>query len=67
VIGTCPNTGVCSTAAHEAMKADESVWSQLPVPPKGGIQRMDYGDGEVEVFELRNCHCTSTLYKAVTP
>ncbi len=63
----CATTGVCDSATHDAMKADDSVWSRLPTPPKGGVQRMDYGDGEVEVYEIRNCHCNSTLYRQVSP
>lgn len=51
---------VCSEAEHEAMKADGRFF-RMP-PARGGLRvTYDYGDGESETFEMRNCECGSTL------
>jgi hypothetical protein len=53
---------VCSEAEHERMKADDTQWAALPCI---GRQRYDYGDGEAETLEMRNCACGSTLVAVV--
>jgi hypothetical protein len=54
---------VCEQDVHEAMKADDSVWSSLPLVGEDGIQRLD----GVPVLELRNCPCGSTLARPLCP
>jgi len=50
----------CSTADHEALKADLTRWTALELI---GEQKFDEEDGEPPSrFELRNCACCgSTL------
>ena len=49
-------TGPCTTATHDALKADRDAWAALP--PK-----IDWVVGD-EVLQLRDCpRCGSTLAK----
>lgn len=53
------------TVDHNAVKLDETAWSQLAYV---GIQRVPADDtGPAEALELRNCTCGSTLCKSVAP
>lgn len=44
---------------HEALKRDDAAWSQLAYV---GVQKMP---GTDERWEVRNCSCRSTLYRAI--
>jgi hypothetical protein len=57
-------TGVCPPARHEAIKLDERAWAALAFI---AIQAIDFGDGETERLEYRNCACGSTLCRSVAP
>lgn len=48
----------CTTASHDAMKRDESVWFSLP---HIGYQTIESDDGSAAWLDLRNCQCGSTL------
>lgn len=53
---TAAQTGPCTTATHDALKADRDAWAALP--PK-----VDWVVGD-EVLQLRDCpRCGSTLAK----
>lgn len=54
---------VCSAESHNALKSDESAWSQLPYV---GVQVIEADEtGPAEALELRNCRCHSTLCRPV--
>lgn len=50
--------GMCSRN-HEALKADRSLWNQLPLI--GSMEIPDDDEGPGYRLEMRNCSCRSTL------
>lgn len=57
---------VCSSAVHEALKADDRAWSALPFA-RSGVHLDADEDGVHALFQCRNCHCNSTLYRDFLP
>lgn len=57
---------VCSSAVHEALKADDKAWSLLPYT-RSGVQLDADEDGVHALFQVRQCHCHSTLYRDFLP
>lgn len=54
---------VCSSAVHEALKADDAAWLRLALV---GVQLVDADEfGPAERLELRNCVCNSTLCRSL--
>lgn len=64
VAAASAHAAVVCTRDHEAIKRDDAAWSALA---QRGRQVIDYGDGDVEIFEVANCTCHSTLYRLVKP
>lgn len=51
---------ICSEEQHEAMKRDDAVWSSLVNP-----RVIDPDPGNEPRYEVRECHCHSTLYREI--
>lgn len=62
--GTLRQHFVCTSAQHEAMKADGRFGS-LPLAGRGYMLVEREGDEPAEVLECRNCECHSTLAKVI--
>lgn len=51
---------VCSPEQHDAMRTNDAVWYSLSNP-----RVIDPDPGNEPRYEVRECHCHSTLYREI--
>lgn len=51
---------VCSPEQHDAMRVNDAVWHSLSNP-----RVIDPDPGNEPRYEVRECHCHSTLYREI--